>query len=128
MSEPEMPEGTKPVTELSVDAENLYREEVVTDLKAATLRRLVPIKVDGSDDDSRTPLFLAETQLMTQGGVLPVQARLEAETLEAAIEIFPEAINAAVERMVEEAREMQRREQSRIVVPGQDASGKIQLR
>jgi hypothetical protein len=128
MSEPEMPEGTKPVTELSVDRDNLYREEVVTDLKAATLRRLMPIRVDGTADDSRTPLFLAETQLMTQGGVLPVQARLEAETLEAAIDIFPEAINAAVERMVEEAREMQRREQSRIVVPGQDAAGKIQLR
>ncbi len=128
MSEPEMPEGTKPVTELSVDRDNLYREEVVTDLKSATLRRLIPIHVDGTADDSRTPLFLAETQLMTQGGVLPVQARLEAETLEAAIDIFPEAINAAVERMVEEAREMQRREQSRIVVPGQDAAGKIQLR
>ena len=128
MSEPEMPEGTKPVTELSVDRDNLYREEVVTDLKAATLRRLMPIRADGTADDSRTPLSLAETQLMTQGGVLPVQARLEAETLEAAIDIFPEAINAAVERMVEEAREMQRREQSRIVVPGQDAAGKIQLR
>ena len=128
MSEPEMPEGTKPVTELSVDRDNLYREEVVTNLKAATLRRLMPIRVAGTADDSRTPLFLAETQLMTQGGVLPVQARLEAETLEAAIDIFPEAINAAVERMVEEAREMQRREQSRIVVPGQDAAGKIQLR
>lgn len=128
MSEPEAPAEGRSVADLSVDRDNLYREEVVTDLKAATLRRLVPIRADGTEDDTRTPLFLAETQLMTQGGVLPVQARLEAETLEAAIDIFPEAINQAVERMVEEARELQRREQSRIVVPTPDMGGKIQLR
>jgi len=128
MSEPEVPAEGKSIADLTVDRDNLYREEVVTDLKAATLRRLVPIRADGSADETRTPLFLAETQLMTQGGVLPVQARLEAETLEAAIDIFPEAINQAVERMVEEAREMQRREQSRIVVPTPEMGGKIQLR
>jgi hypothetical protein len=129
MSEPEGPSvETKPVSEIAVDAGNLYREEVITDLKAATLRRLVPIQADGSPDASRPALFLAETQLLTQGGLLPVQARLEAETLERAIEIFPDAINEAVERMVEEAREIQRREASRIVVPTPDLGGKIQLR
>lgn len=135
MSEIEDPDAeTKSVSEISVDRDNLYREEVVTDLKAATLRRLVPIQADGSPDVSRPALFLAETQLLTQGGLLPVQARLEADTLEAAIEIFPQAINEAVERMVEEAREIQRREASRIVVPSPDLpgggvpGGKIQLR
>jgi len=134
MSELEGPGAeTKPVTEIAVDRDSLYREEVITDLKAATLRRLVPIQADGSPDDSRPALFLAETQLLTQGGLLPVQARLEAETLAEAIDIFPEAINQAVERMVEEAREMQRREASRIVVPSPDLAGggpggKIQLR
>lgn len=123
---------TKSVAEISVDQENLYREEVITDLKAATLRRLMPIQPDGSPDASRPQLFLAETQLLTQGGLLPVQARLEADSLAAAIENFPEAINQAVERMVEEARELQRREASRIVVPSADMpsgpGGKIQLR
>lgn len=130
MSETEDPDvETRSVSEISVDRDNLYREEVVTDLKAATLRRLVPIQADGSPDASRPALFLAETQLLTQGGLLPVQARLEADTLEAAIEIFPQAINEAVERMVEEAREIQRREASRIVVPSPDLpGGKIQLR
>ena len=130
MSEIEDPDAeTKSVSEISVDRDNLYREEVVTDLKAATLRRLVPIQADGSPDASRPALFLAETQLLTQGGLLPVQARLEADTLEAAIEIFPQAINEAVERMVEAAREIQRREASRIVVPSPDLpGGKIQLR
>jgi hypothetical protein len=119
------------VSEIAVDSANLYREEVITDLKAATLRRLEPITVEGAPDPSREPIFLAETQLMTQGGLLPVQARLEAATLAEAIAIFPEAINQAVERMVEEAREMQRREASRIVVPGDLGGmpgGKIQLR
>ena len=120
---------TKSVAEISVDQENLYREEVITDLKAATLRRLMPIQPDGSPDASRPQLFLAETQLLTQGGLLPVQARLEADSLAAAIENFPEAINQAVERMVDEARELQRREASRIVVPSADMpGGKIQLR
>jgi hypothetical protein len=130
MSELEGPEvETRSVSEIEVDRDNLYREEVITDLKAATLRRLVPIQADGSPDASRPALFLAETQLLTQGGLLPVQARLEADTLEAAIEIFPQAINEAVERMVEEAREIQRRESSRILVPTPDMTGgKIQLR
>lgn len=137
MSEPEGPGAeTRPITEIEVDRANLYREEVITDLRAATLRRLMPIREDGSPDDSRPALFLAETQLLTQGGMLPVQARLEADSLAEAIEKFPEAINEAVERMVEEARELQRREASRIVVPTPDLTGggpggpggKIQLR
>ena len=47
-----------------------------------------------------------------------VSAAIEAHTLEEATQKFPEAIQAAVERLVEEARELQRREMSRIVVPG----------
>lgn len=135
MSEPEQPTQTRSIGDIAVDRDNLYREDVITDLRAATLRRLVPIRADGSDDPSRQPLFLAETQLLTQGGVLPVQARLEAESLAQAIEEFPQAIQQAVDRMVEEAREMQRREASRIVVPTPDLTGgpggpggKIQLR
>ena len=130
MSEPESPTDAKSVAEIAVDRDNLYREEVITDLKAATLRRLEPIRADGTPDPEREPIFLAETQLLTQGGLLPVQARLEASTLAGAIEIFPEAINQAVERMVEEAREIQRREASRIVVPGDlmPPGGKIQMR
>jgi len=134
MSEPQGPDvETKSVADISVDRDNLYREEVITDLKAATLRRLVPIQPDGTPDASRPQLFLAETQLLTQGGLLPVQARLEGDSLDDAIEKFPAAINEAVERMVEEAREAQRREASRIVVPSADVGppgpgGKIQLR
>jgi len=106
------------LAELRVDTANLYREEMFTDLRVATLRRLVPVRLDGTDDPSRPILFSAQTTLMTQAGPVPVSAAIEATTLAEATQKFPEAIQAAVERLVEEARELQRREMSRIVVPG----------
>jgi hypothetical protein len=106
------------LAELKVDTANLYREEMFTDLRVATLRRLIPVRLDGTDDPSRPVLFSAQTTLMTQAGPVPVSAAIEAKTLAEAAQKFPEAIQAAVERLVEEARELQRREMSRIVVPG----------
>ena len=47
----------------------------------------------------------------------------EAASLNEAMDKFPEAIAAAVERMIEEAREAQREEASRIIVPGQPPPG-----
>jgi len=108
-----------PVSEIQVDRDNLYREEVFTDLRVATLRKLTPIKVDGSRDEGRPELWSAETQLMSQMGLIPIHAPIEAASLDEAIEKFPKAVAEAVERLVEEAREHQRREASRIVVPGQ---------
>ena len=105
-----------------MDSSNLYREDVFTDLQVATLRRLTPVKDDGSDDPSRPVLFVAATQLMSQVGPVPVSAEIEAKDLREAIAKFPDAIRDAVERMMEEAREMQRREQSRLVVPGPGTS------
>ncbi len=107
------------VTEIEVDKNNLYREEIITDLKIASIRMLTPIKLDGSPDESREPIFTGQTTLMSAAGPLPVQCPLEATTLEEATAQFPEAVKQAVERLVEEAREMQRREASRIVVPGE---------
>lgn len=112
-----------PIGDISVDKNNLYREETFTDLKVASIRRLTPIKEDGSDDDSRPPLFMGETTLMSQRGPLPVQAPIEAATLQEAFDAFPDAVNKAVEQMIEQAREMQRQEASRIVVPGQSPTG-----
>jgi hypothetical protein len=110
---------------LRVDRNNLYREETVTDLKVATLKRLVPITIDGEPDLGRSVRFLGQTQIMSQMGPLPVQCQIEATTLDEAIEKFPEAVKAAVDEMLEEAREMQRQEMSRIVVPDVDTTSKI---
>jgi len=104
--------------DLDVDVANLYREDVFTDLQVATLRRLTPVKADGTVDTSRPVMFIAGTQLMSQVGAVPVSAQVEAKDLPEAIAKFPAAIREAVARLVEEAREMQRREASRLVVPG----------
>ena len=114
-----MSEETSPIGEISVDQANLYREETFTDLKVASIRRLTPIKADGSDDPDRPLLFVGETTLMSQRGPLPINCPIEATTLAEALDAFPQAVQMAIERLMEEAREMQRQEASRIVVPGQ---------
>ena len=114
--------------EIEVDRENLYLEEVFTDLKVATIRRLSPVKADGSPDPTRPTLFHGQTQLMSQMGPLPVNCAIEAANLDEAMQKFPEAIAHAIERMIEEAKELQRQEASRIIVPGAAAVGnKIKL-
>ena len=103
--------------EIKVDTSNLYREDSFTDLKVASVRRLVPVTVDGADDASRAPKFMAQTHVMTESGPMPIQCQIEAADLEEALGKFPEAIKEAIERMVEEVRELQRQQSSRIVVP-----------
>ena len=107
--------------EIRLDATSLYREELFTDRRAGTLRRMTPIKVDGSLDEARAVLFSGQTQLLTPGGVLPLGFDIEAATLEEALERFPEAVKLALDEAIEEAREMRREQASRIVVP--DAGG-----
>ena len=114
-----------PVAEISVDPDSLYREEIFTDLKVATIRRLTPVRPDGSEDTSRAVMFVGQTTLLSQSGPVPVQCRIEATSLQEAMEGFPDAVNQAVERMIEEAREIQRQEASRIVIPGRETGGKI---
>jgi len=112
-----------PLGEIAVDQDNLYREETFTDLKVASIRRLTPIKSDGSDDPGRPQMFVGETTLMSQRGPLPINCPIEASSLQEAFEAFPKAVQDAVERLMEEAREMQRQEMNRIVVPGQGPPG-----
>ena len=118
------PEGMS-AESFTVDVDNLYREESITDLRAATIRRLIPIKADGSDDSSRPNRFIGDTTLMTQMGPIPVQFPLDAPTLTEACALFPAGIKGAIERLNERAREMAREEASRIVVPGQGGPGSM---
>jgi hypothetical protein len=103
--------------EISFDAASLYREEVYTDRTAGTIRRLVPVTLDGDADASRPTLYSGQTQLLTPGGVLPLGFEMEASSLKDAIEKFPAAVREALEQAIEEAREMRREQTSRIVVP-----------
>jgi hypothetical protein len=120
--------------EIELDKSALYREEVFTDRKAGTLRRLVPVTSAGEPDAARAIIYSGQTQLMTPGGVLPLAFELEAASLDDAIDKFPSAMRAALEQAIEEAREYRRETASRIVVPdvggigGGIGGGKIKLR
>jgi hypothetical protein len=118
-------QNVQPLADLKLDERSLYREEVFTDLRVGSLKQLTPVTKDGSRDMGRPMVYVGETQLMSQVGPLPVQTRIEAENLATAIDRFPAAIQAAVEAMIEEVKELQRKEMSRIVVPGAETTSKI---
>jgi hypothetical protein len=105
------------LSDIQVDTNNLYQEEMFTDMQVATIRRLTPIKPDGSRDESRDVMFMGQTTVMTAAGSLPVQCPIEAVSLKEAMEKFPEAAQKAVARMIDQVRELQRQEANRIVVP-----------
>ena len=109
--------------EIGVDTENLYLEEVFTDLGAGTIRRLTPVKTDGSADLGRDILFMGQAQVMSAMGPLPLQFELAGPDLESAIESFPVAAEEAVKKMVEEIKELQCQQASQIVVPGAGGGG-----
>jgi len=108
------------ITNIKINPDNLYREESFTDLTYATIRRLTPVKIDGSPDESREAIFSGMAQLMSPNGPIPVQCVIEgAKTLAEAADKLPDAIEKSVQAMIAEAQEMQRQESSRIVLPGQ---------
>ena len=111
--------------ELKIDRSNLFKEETFTDLKVGMIKRMTPIKSDGSVDKTRKPVFVGQTSLMTPNGPLPIQAVIQAKELQQAIKKFPEAMQASMERLAEEAKKYQEQQQgqiekpdSRIIVPG----------
>ncbi|HWW19908.1 MAG TPA: hypothetical protein VNZ06_03810 [Steroidobacteraceae bacterium] len=109
--------------DIQIDSTGLYREDIFTDRKAGTIRRLVPVTQDGNADNARAVLYSGQTQLLTPTGVLPLGFEIEASSLEDAISKFPAAVKEALEQAIEEAREYRRESASRIVVP--DVAGGI---
>jgi hypothetical protein len=103
--------------DVRLDPAAMYREEIFTDRRAGTIRRLTPVTVDGATDTSRPMLFSGQTQLLTPAGVLPLVFEIEAATLEEALQKFPDGVKVALEQAIDEAREMRRESASRIVVP-----------
>jgi hypothetical protein len=113
---------TRGLSDVKVDQKNLYKEEVFTDLKIATIRQLTPVLPDGQKDDSRNVLYFGQTQMMTPAGSLPIQFEIEAKSLKQAMDKFPESVQQAVQELVENAREAQRQSESRIVTPNPPGS------
>lgn len=111
--------------EISIDRNALYREEIFSDRRAGTIRVMTPVAADGRPDPARPVLYSGQTQLLTPAGVLPLAFDIEAKSLDEAITRFPEAVKAALEQAIDEAREMRREAASRIVVPEVGAAGGI---
>ena len=103
--------------EFKIDRTNLYIEESFTDLKIGTVKRLTPVKTDGSEDKSRKTLFVGHTSIMTPSGPLPIQNVIEAKELAQAIKKFPEAMQEAMDRLIEEVKKYQEQQQSEIQRP-----------
>jgi len=106
-----------------MDGDNLYREEIITDRKVGTLRMMTPLKLDGSVDAARSPLFIGEAQIMTNAGPLPINFEIEAKNLAEAVDKFGDAAKEGVERTVRELQELRRQQSSSIVVPGAGGLG-----
>ena len=131
-----MAEQNTRVTDATMDAASLYREEIYTDRKVGTLRVLVPVKDDGSTDVARPTIYQGEAQLMTNMGPLPISFDIEAGSLSEAVSRYADATKAGVERAMRELQELRRQASSSIVIPqggaglppgGLGGGGKIQL-
>ena len=130
--------ATKPEqqnTELKVDAKALYMEEIFTDRRIGTIRRLTPVNEEGQRDTARAVLYMGETQVLTPAGALPIGFEIGAGSLEEAAEKFGPLAREAIERTVKELQELRRQAASQIVVPqgplppmgGAGGGGKIQM-
>ena len=124
-----MQEDPQASADFKVDRSNLYREETFTDLKVGSIKRLTPVRPDGSDDKSRKVVFVGQSSLMTPHGPVPIQNVIPAKELQQAIKKFPEAMQAAMDRLVAEAQKYQEAQgqqqdsaiqqpDSRIIIPG----------
>lgn len=109
--------------DMAMAVDELYKEEIFTDQKVGTLRRMTPITADGEVDPTRKVLYLGSAQMMTPAGALPLSFELEVDSLSDAVAQFGEEAKKALERTVEELKEMQRKAASSIVVPGQGGGG-----
>jgi hypothetical protein len=116
-------------TELKLDPDKLYLEEVFTDRRIGTLRRLTPVTKDGKTDASRGIVYVGETQIMTPAGSIPIGFEIGAGSLQEAAEKFGPAAKEAIDRTVLELQELRRQASSSIVVPQGPlgGGGKIQL-
>lgn len=101
----------------SMDATQLYLEEVFTDRRVGTVRRLTPVTADGSADATRPLIFVGQAQVMTPMGAVPISFELDSPTLDGAIAKFGDAAEQAVQQTMRELQEMRREQASSLVIP-----------
>jgi len=104
-------------TDPQMDAAALYLEETFTDRKVGAIRRLTPVKGDGTADSSRPILFIGQAEIMTNMGPVPINFEIDGPTLADAVAGFAPAAAVAVERTVQQIQDMRRQAASQLVVP-----------
>ena len=105
-----------------MDSTALYREDVFTDQRMGTIRRMTPVGPDGGDDASRPVLFIGQATVMTPMGSLPLSFELDAASLTEAVSAFGPAAQLAIEEAARELQEMRRQAASSIVIPDAGAA------
>jgi len=105
-----------------MDAKGLYREEIFTDQRVGTIRRLTPVTAEGADDPSRPVQYIGQASIMTPMGSMPLSFELDALTLAEAVAAFGPAAQRAVEETAREIQEMRRQAASSIVIPDAGAA------
>ena len=105
------------MAEPDMNPADLWQEEVYTDRRIGTLRRLTPVKGDGARDPAREVQWVGETQVLSQLGTLPISFPLEAKTLDEAAKKFGAEAKKAIERTVRELQDLRRQAASSIVIP-----------
>jgi len=101
--------------EFTIDKQNLYQEEYFTDMKLATVRRLTPVKPDGSEDKSRKTIFVGQANLMSEAGPIPISTMISAKDLQQALKKYPEAMLEAMDRLNQEMIKYRQEQESSIV-------------
>ena len=106
----------------NMDPTSLYREEVYSDQRVGTIRRLVPVLPSGEQDPARPVVFVGQATVMTPMGSLPLSFELDADDLAAAVAAFGPAAQRAIEEAAREIQEMRRQAASSIVIPDAGAA------
>jgi len=114
---------TQPTEDAGMNPDELYREENYTDQKMGSIRKLIPVCADGSDDSSRPVQFVGSAQVMTPMGAVPLTFVLDGATVGEAAADFAGKAQVAVEQTAKEIEQMRRDQASQIVVPGQAGGG-----
>jgi hypothetical protein len=112
-------------TDPTMDANDLYREDVYSDRKVGTIRVMTPVKRDGSPDPTRASVYVGQAQIMTPAGVLPLSFEIEAKSLTEACAGFADGAKVAFEETMKELQEMRRQQASSIVIPDAGAAATL---
>jgi len=111
--------------DMTMNPDNLYREELYTDQRLGSIRVLVPVTAEGERDESREVRYSGQVQVMTPAGALPIAFEIPAASLAEAVKGFGPAAKQAIEETARELEELRRQTASGIVTPGPEDIGRL---